>query len=93
MDKITITPDYEAIATGMLKEARHATASLLRHAEAGTLRDVQRILAPLSVAAQSLTSEAMLAQFRDVLAGIVAGLDTKATELEDDEELEPEDED
>jgi len=80
---IDITPNWDPLARHMLRAAGHEGDALIRRGTAKEIRLVQRVLAPLNVAAQSVTSTDMLAQFREVLAGIVAGLDERANALED----------
>ena len=85
-----LTPNYEHMFAMMLREAKmHAEARTLfdclgtvkKTAEA--LRAVQRFLAPLNIACQSMTNREAVERFRDALNQIVQDIDTVAGEREE----------
>jgi len=79
------TMSREAASQG---EARSIFRDLPGEHRATALRAVQRFLAPLSIAACSMTSVAEVEEFRTILSDMLKGIDTTAAQME--AEAEPE---
>jgi len=87
MNEIVLTPNYAHLFATMLREAR--TQSEARrmfdfrpHIAAEALRAVQRFLAPLNIAAQSMTDRDAVEKFREALNEMVQDIDRTAAQLE-----------
>lgn len=85
--EMDLTPNYKGIFNGMLREARlQAKADLFECAGMMTrieaLRDCQRWFAPLTVAAQCMTTGDDVAKLRHLMAEILAEVERVAGDLE-----------
>ena len=83
-----LTPNYDRMFRLMLQEAKNQSepVSIFRGLPAAkqaiALRALQRFLAPLSIAACSMTTVQALEEFRTVIGDIVTGVDVMAAQLE-----------
>lgn len=88
MTGVDLTPNFDKIFRQMIQEARNqGEASAIVYGIPATkrvevLRAIQRFLAPLAIAANCMTNAEMVEQFRDAITAINAGIDTRASEME-----------
>jgi len=90
MTEINLMPDFARMFQLMLREvvnqgkAEYVFDCLPSDLQPPALRSIQRFLAPLNIAAHSMTSAEAVQQFRDTLNRIVRDIDQTAAEMERD---------
>jgi hypothetical protein len=88
MEHITITPDYEHMFRTMIQDAGTQSNPRCMFDDrepadrAELMRQVQRWFAPLTIAANCATSVAAIERLREVMSGMLSGIDREAQRLE-----------
>jgi hypothetical protein len=88
MTAFELTPNFRQIFRGMLREARRNGRALFESLklpeELEALREVQRFLSPLSMAAHTMLSPVEVEAFRTALGEIVESIAKTISEIETD---------